>query len=104
MNKNQTFECFSVLNNDIRYSIKGNMHTLNQIYKRKISGNIVKSMVKKTMLKMECQKTYAVINGSTKLLILRINETKFFLITCLIDRMILKRHKAIIINVTQDTI
>ena len=87
----KSFEFYKLKNGGIEYSIAGNMHTLTQLYKRDIGGNIIKTMVKLSIKKMEIQKTYAVIRGSNKLLILRINETKFFIITCLVDTMRLKR-------------
>lgn len=74
-----------------QYKILGNIHTLTQLNKRDISGDMVKNMVAVSVQKMEIQKTYAVIRGNTKLLVLRINQTKLFIITCLVDDMRLKR-------------
>ena len=87
----KSFEFYKLKNDGIEYSIAGNMHTLTQLYKRDIDGNIIKTMVKLSIKKMAIQKTYAVIYGNNKLLILRINETKFFIVTCLIDSMRVKR-------------
>ena len=75
-----------------QYTISGNMHTLTQLYKRDISGDMVKSMISVSVAKMEIQKTYAIIRGETKLLVLRINQTKLFVITCLVDNMHIKRN------------
>ena len=86
----KSFEFYKLKNDGIEYSIAGNMHTLTQLYKRDINGDDIKMMVKLSVGKMAVQKTYAVIRGSNKLLILRINETKFFIVTCLIDSMRLK--------------
>ena len=88
----KSFEFYKLFKNGTEYKITGNMHTLTQLYKRDINGDIVKSMVKLSISRMEIQKTYAVIRGSNKLLILRINQTKFFIITCLIDSMKLKHN------------
>ena len=82
----KSFEFYKLKENGNEYKISGNMHTLTQLYKRDINGDIVKRMVKLSISKMEIQKTYAVIHGNDKLLMLRINETKFFIITCLIDK------------------
>ena len=87
----KSFKFYKLIKNGTEYEITGNMHTLTQLYKRDIDGDIVKTMVKLSIGKMEIQKTYAIIRGSDKLLILRINETKFFIVTCLIDSMRLKR-------------
>lgn len=91
MNDNQSFEFYKLIKNGIEYKISGNMHTLTQLYKRDINGDTVKYMVSASISKMEIQKTYAVILDNDKLLILRINEIKFFIVTCLIDSMRLKR-------------
>ena len=100
--KSITMSQFSANNRVIK--ISGNMHTLEQLDKRKVQGNKVVSMVKASIAKMEIQKTYAIISGNDKLLVLRINQVKVFVITVLIDKMQLKRNKAIILNVNQDTI
>lgn len=73
------------------YTIKGNMHTLEQLHKRAINGEMVKNMVNKSVNKMLIQKTYAVIRGTVKLLILRIDIDTYFIITCLTEDMFIKR-------------
>ena len=100
--KSITMSQFSNDNQVIK--ISGNMHTLEQLSKRKMQGSKVVGMVKATLAKMEIQKTYALISGNDKLLVLRINRYRVFVITVLIDKMQLKRNKAIILNVNQDTI
>ena len=91
-------------NNNQVIEISGNMHTLEQLNKRKMQGNKVVGMVKASLAKMEIQKTYAIISGNDKLLVLRINQVRVFVITVLIDKMQLKRNGAIVLNVNLDTI
>ena len=74
------------------YRILGNKHTLEQFYKRHINGETVKKMVGLSVNRMEIQKTYAIINGDIKLLVLRINIGTYFIVTCLTDNMHLKRN------------
>ena len=74
----------------IIYKIAGNLHTLTQLKERKFAGEMVVKMVKLAYKKMETQKTYAIINGNDKLLVLKIHETKYFVITVLVDGMIVK--------------
>ena len=88
----KSFEFYKLIKNGIEYKIAGNMHTLTQLYKRDINGETVKKMIELSIEKMEVQKTYAIIRGSNKLLILRINRTRFFIVTCLIDGMHLKHN------------
>ena len=83
----------------INYKVLGNHHTLEQFFKRKIDGKMVKDMVKVSFEKLTIQKTYAIVRGNTKLLVLRIDTTKIFIITVLIDKMQLKRNKATILYV-----
>ena len=74
------------------YRILGNKHTLEQFYKRHINGETVKKMVGLSVNRMEIQKTYAIINGDIKLLVLRINIDTYFVVTCLTDTMHLKHN------------
>ena len=78
------------------------MHTLEQLHKRKIQGNKIVSMVKASFSRMEIQKTYAIISGDDKLLVLRINQYKVFVITVLIDKMQLKRNGTVVLNLNYE--
>lgn len=73
------------------YRILGNKHTVEQFYKRHINGETIKKMVGLSVERMEIQKTYAIINGDIKLLVLRINTDTYFIITCLDINMHVKR-------------
>ena len=92
----KSIELYKFTNQSVEYKILGNMHTLTQFYKRDINGDTIKDMVQLSILRMEIQKTYAVIRGNIKLLILRINDTKFFIITCLIEKQVVKQGTLII--------
>jgi len=83
--------CQFTKNNRI-YKIAGNLHTLEQLHARNFAGETVQKMVRLSIDKMEIQKTYAVISGNDKLLVLRIHEYKLFIITVLIDDMEIKRN------------
>jgi len=87
----KSFELYKLIKNGITYKINGNDHTLDQIKERAISSEKIKKMVTLSIEKMEIQKTYAVINGDDKLLILRINTSVYFIITCLVNTMQVKK-------------
>ena len=74
-----------------RYSVIGNSHTLRQLHERKINGDIVRSMVRKSYDKIAVQQTVAICARKIKLLVLRINANKYFIITCLDKTMRVKR-------------
>ena len=74
-----------------RYSVIGNSHTLKQLHERKINGDIVRSMVRKSYDKIAIQQTVAICARKIKLLVLRINANKYFIITCLDATMRVKR-------------
>ena len=80
------------------YKVKGDAHTIEQLYRRHINGNVIKDMVNASKNRMEIQKTYAVIRGTVKLLVLRIDINTYFLITCLTETMFIK-HKTLRIYV-----
>ena len=86
-----SFELYRFVKNSREYKINGNVHTLEQIQARNITSDKVKRMVALSIEKMEIQKTYAVISGNDKLLILRINSRLYFVITCLVADMRVKR-------------
>ena len=87
----KSFELYHFSQDYITYQINGNTHTLEKIKERAISGEKIKKMVMLSAQKMEIQKTYAVINGDDKLLILRISTRVYFIITCLVSSMQVKR-------------
>jgi len=66
-----------------RYSVIGNSHTLKQLHDRKVNGDLVKKMVYNSYDKIAIQQTVAICARNIKLLVLRINANKYFLITCL---------------------
>jgi len=74
-----------------RYSVIGNSHTLKQLHDRKINGDFVRSMVRKSYDKIAVQQTVAICARKIKLLVLRINANKYFIITCLDKTMRVKR-------------
>ena len=74
-----------------RYSVIGNSHTLRQLHDRKVNGNLVRSMVRKSYDKIAVQQTVALCTKNIKLLVLRINANKYFIITCLDKTMRVKR-------------
>ena len=86
----KSFELYHFVKNSITYKINGNTHTLDKIKERAISGEKIRKMVMLSIEKMQIQKTYAVINGDDKLLILRINTRVYFIITCLVSTMRVK--------------
>ena len=86
----KSFELYKLIKNGITYRINGNMHTLKQIKIRAITRAKLEKMVMLSIEKMEIQKTYAVIDGNDKLLILRINTKVYFIITCLGNNMQVK--------------
>ena len=77
-----------------RYSVIGNSHTLRQLHDRKINGDIVRSMVRKSYDKIAIQQTVAICARKIKLLVLRINENKYFIITCL-DKTMRVKHTTV---------
>jgi len=88
----KSFELYKLKNNGVNYTIRGNSHSINQLYKRRVNIDNIKYMVKNSISKIEIQQTKAVIYGHDKLLILRINRKTFFIITCLISNMYVKRN------------
>lgn len=88
----KTFEMYRLWLNGRQYLIKGNNHTLQKLQSRQITGQKIQKMVKLSVEKMQVQKTYAVISGKDKLLILRISKTVFFVITCLSVNMQVKKN------------
>ncbi len=87
----KSFELYRLWLHGRQYKINGNNHTLKQITTRGITKEKLQKMVKLSVEKMQVQKTYAVVSGNDKLLILRINKTVYFIITCLVSNMHVKR-------------
>jgi len=76
--------------------IKGNLHTLEQLYKRKVSGVLVKDMLNQAIDKIAVQETIAIVYQEIKLIVLRINNNEYFVVTCLLPNMYVKKGIRII--------
>ena len=71
--------------------IKGNLHTLEQLHKRNVSGLLVKDMLNMAMDKINIQQTVAIVYQELKLIVLRIDNYSYFIVTCLSRDMYVKK-------------